>query len=83
MFESFGGGMAFVDVVELEVYGAFEADARDIEPVEEGVGGGGEGEEDEGGGEEEEGGQIGAESSARDEGLDGTEDGGLRGRVSS
>ena len=37
---------AVVDIVELEVYGSLEADARDVGPVEEDVRKHGEAEED-------------------------------------
>lgn len=49
-----------VDIVELEVDGAFEAYTWDVRPVEEAVGCRREREERESGGEEEEGGEIGA-----------------------
>lgn len=66
------------DAVELQVDGALEADAGDVGPVEENVGGDGVQQEYEGGDEGEDCRQVGAQGGARDEGRDGLEDGGLR-----
>lgn len=54
------------DVVELEVDGTREADARDIGPVEQGVGYDCDAEENEAGGNGEEGGEVGAAGGAGD-----------------
>lgn len=66
-----------VDIVELEVDGAFEAYTWDVRPVEEAVGCRREREERESGGEEEEGGEIRAQSGARDKWINGLEEGRL------
>lgn len=66
------------DTIELEVDGAFEADARNVGPVEEDVSDDRVEEENEGGEDGENRGQVGAEGGTRDEGRDGFEDDGLQ-----
>lgn len=60
-------------MVVLEVERAGEADFGNVEVVEEDVGDEGEAEEGECCQDQQEGGEVGAESGARDEGLDGAD----------